>query len=137
MNTKNTTTALAGWLKGLIQAAKEDESFSVSWFLPTKDEKMSIVGGWMEGFSEDYSDFVCVSKSNPKYAMCVKVVVNEGPYAYCDFETLNMPIDRFGEVDNTCIVLEYNDDVNAMAEFFIGEWERITREQEELNSEIS
>ena len=118
------TSELANWISGLKEAATEDEQFSVAWFPATKDMPISIVGGWMSGFSEDYSDFLCISKSNPEYAMCVKIIENEGPYAYCDFEVLNMPSDANGEVNDTCIALEYSDDTEAMAEFFLMELER-------------
>jgi hypothetical protein len=130
-----TTEALAGWIKGLQQAAKEDEQFSVSWFIPTEEEPFSIVGGWLEtGFDPNNQDCFCISKSDPKYAMAVKVVINEGPYAYCDFETLNMPMDINNpeEVDDTCLILEWDDNPAAIADFFRGEWERITNEYQEV-----
>jgi hypothetical protein len=60
--------------------------------------------------------------------MAVKVIENNGPYAYCDFETMDMPIDKSGEVDDTSITLEWDDDPDAIAGFFMDEWERITKE---------
>lgn len=131
MNNKFTIERLAAWIRDLIEAAKNDQSFSIAWFKETEDEPFSIIGGWMEGFSEDYNDILCVSKSNPKYAMCVKIAVNEGPYAYTDFEVMNMPIDKTGEVDNTCIALDLDEDVYGMAQFFKTEWERIMEEHTE------
>ena len=126
---KDTVKSLAEWIEGLKKAAQDDESFSISWFNETKDKPFSIIGGWMEGFSEDYADLLCMSKSNPKYAMCVKIVVNEGPYAYTDFEIMNMPVDsETEEVDDTCIALEYDDDSESLAAFLLTEWERIMEE---------
>jgi hypothetical protein len=133
MNIKTTTqqkiTAqqikeLADWIQSLKEAAKNDEAFSIAWFNGTKDAPFSIVGGWLDGFSPDYSDLTCTSKSNPTYAMCVQIAINEGPYAYTDFELMNMPIDEEGEVDDTCIALEHEDDPEALAQFFWTEWER-------------
>jgi hypothetical protein len=112
---------LVTWLQGLIDAAKNDESFSVAWFKPTKNDPYSIVGGWMPGFTDSVYHFPCVSKSNPDYAMCVKVIVNEGPYAYCDFETLDMPLNPNGYVHDTCIVLEYDDDLLGLAQYYLKE----------------
>lgn len=126
---------LAEWIESLKEDAKKDNCFSIAWFGDTKDEPFSIISGWMEGFSEDYSDFVCVSKADPNYALCLKIAVNKGPYAYTDFEIMDMPIDKFGEVDNTCLVLEYNDNADSLAEFLLGEWERITKEQKEIHNE--
>lgn len=119
---------LAEWIRDLIEAAKNDESFCIAWYKETENEPFSIIGGWMEGFSEEYNEVLCISKSNPKYAMCVKIVVNEGPYAYTDFELMNMPVDpATEEVDDTCIALELDDDPMATAQFYAGEWERITK----------
>lgn len=132
MNNKFTVESLAAWIRCLVDHAKKDEQFSVSWFPETKNEPFSIVGGWMEGFSEDYSDLLCISKSEPNYAMCIKIVINEGPYAYTDFEILNMPLDpETNEVDDTCIALEWEDDPEETACFFKAEWERIMKEHEE------
>lgn len=126
---KDTIKNLTDWIEGLKEAAREDEQFSISWFKETKNEPFSIIGGWMSGFSEDYSDFICISKGDPGYAMCVKIAVNEGPYAYTDFEIMNMPVDpATEEVDDTCIALEYDDDSESLAQFLLMELERITKE---------
>jgi hypothetical protein len=60
--------------------------------------------------------------------MCVKIAVNEGPYAYTDFEIMNMPVNEEGDVDDTCIALEYDDDVESLAAFLHTELERINKE---------
>lgn len=126
---KITIESLAKWIANLKEEAKKDESFSIAWFGDTKDEPFSIIGGWLDGFSEDYSDIFCMSKSNPTYAMCIKIAVNEGPYAYTDFEIMNMPVDpATGEVDDTCVPLEWDDDPEYAAQFFLSEWERIMKE---------
>ena len=132
MNNKINVKRLAGWIQSLINDAKNDQQFSIAWFSDTKDEPFSIIGGWMSGFSDEYDDLLCISKSNPEYAMCVKIAVNEGPYAYTDFEIMDMPLDKNGEVDNTCIALDLDEDVTALAEFFACEWERISKEQEDM-----
>jgi hypothetical protein len=132
---KINTNKLADWIRDLIEAAKDDQSFCIAWYPETENESFSIIGGWLEGFSEDYSDVLCISKSNPKYAMCIKIAVNEGPYAYTDFEIMDMPVDKDGEVDNTCIALDYDEDVIGMAQFFAGEWERIMDEHQEIEED--
>jgi hypothetical protein len=126
MKNSKLVTDLAAWLESLKTTAKNDEQFSVEWFGPTKNDHFAIVAGWMSGFSDDYSDLLCISKSNPKYAMCVKIIENEGPYAYADFEILDMPMNEDGDVEDTCIVLEYNDDTEALAQFFAGELATMT-----------
>lgn len=117
---------LAEWIESLKQAAEVDEYFSISWFNGTKNAPFAIIGGWLNGFSEDFSDLLCISRENPEYSMCVKVAVNDGPYAYTDFEIMEMPYDKeTGEVDNTCVALEWDDDSESLAIWLLDQWERI------------
>ena len=125
MNNFFTKEQLTTWIAGLKKSAERDENFSVSWFGPTKDTIVSIVGGWLEGFYPTDADLFCMSKSNPTFVMCVKIVVNRGPYVYTDFDILNMPVDINGEVEDTCIALEWDDEPENMAEFYMAEWERL------------
>lgn len=132
MNTNSTMDkkikALTDWIDDLKMAAENDESFDIAWFKDTENEPLSIIGGWLEGFSEDYSDLLYISKTNPKYAMCIKIANNEGPYLYTDFEMMNMPIDKNGEVDDNCIALERTDSSEELAKFYLMEWERLMKE---------
>ena len=131
MNDK-TIRELAAWLDGLKEAAKNDEALSISWFKGTKDSPFAIIGGWAEGFGEYYSDIICTSKADPSYAMCVKIAINEGPYAYTDFEIMNMPYDEeTGDVDDTEQALEWDDDTESLAAWLLCEWERIMEEHGE------
>jgi hypothetical protein len=124
--------SLAAWINGLLEAAEADEEFSISWFNETEDKPFSIVGGWLDGFSDCYDDILCISKRNPNYAMCIKIVVNEGPYAYTDYEAMSMPYDeKTGEIDDTEIALEWRDNPLETATFFWNEWERIMKEHGE------
>ncbi len=131
MNTRPTIENLATWIEDIKEAAKEDTSFSIAWFKDTADKPFSIIAGWQKACQEDYSDFFCISKSHPEYVMCIKVAVNEGPYAYTDFEAMSMPTNKSGEVDVTCIPLEWDDSAEAAAQFFLGEWERIMKKHGE------
>ena len=132
MTNKITKENLTEWITSLKEAAKEDSFFSVSWFGPTEEKPFSVVGGWCKMFTDDQSDLFCVSKSQPEYVMCVKIAVNDRPYAYTDFELLEMPTDKHGDVDDTCICLEWDDDPEYAAQFFLMEWERIMREHGEV-----
>ena len=133
MNTKitdfdRTVAKLADWIESLKKAAEEDSNELIFWFKDTENEPFSIIGGWMEGFSASYSDILYVSRRNPKYAMCIKIAVNDGPYEFTDFELMTMPVNSKGEVEDTCIALELEDNSEALALFLLTEWERITKE---------
>jgi hypothetical protein len=127
MNKLFTKEELATWIASLKDAAENDECFDVDWFKPTKNSSIAIVGGWESGFDATDSDLFCMSKSNPGYVMSIKICENKGPYAYCDFETLNMPLDANGEVENNCIPLEWDDNPEAVAEFFMIEFDRLLK----------
>jgi hypothetical protein len=136
MNKQFTIEELAKWIAYVKKAAKNDICYSILWFkgTDTDDCPFSIVAGWQKGFSADQADLFCISKSNPEYAMSIKIVENEGPYAYIDYDIMNMPTTEDGEVDDTCIPLEWSDDPEYVAQFFMTEWERIMKEhsKEEL-----
>ena len=128
MNTKFTKDQLTAWITSIIKAAKEDEPFSIAWFKPTEDEALSIIAGWQECFADnsEVDDIFCCSKSNPRYVMCVKIAENDGPYDYTDYEIMNMPYDRVTkEVEDTEIMLEWDELVNPLADFLMQEFERL------------
>ena len=124
--TKDMIKELADWIEELKQLAKDDAPIAISWFKGTMNEPFALIGGWQGDYAEELKGIVCLSKADPTYAMCVKIAINEGPYAYTDFEIMNMPTYGDGEVDDTCFALEYDDDPVQLAKFLANEWERIT-----------
>ena len=129
MNNIFTKEQLVGWIEDVIGEAANDTAFSISWFEGTKNSPLSIIAGWQECFSStndpDLSDCFCISTADPRYVMCIKIAVNEGPYAYTDFEIMNMPTDEDGEVDDVHLMLEWADDPEDLADFLMYEWERL------------
>lgn len=124
-----TREQLINWIEGILKAAKEDESFSIAWFKPTESCPFAIIAGWQELDEPEGEDSFCRSKSQPKYVMAIKVAENEGPYAYTDYEIMNMPWDReSGDVDDTEVFLEWTDPVDYMADHFRAEWLRLMKE---------
>lgn len=124
-----TREQLINWIEGILKAAEEDESFSLAWFKPTKNCPFAIIAGWQELDEFESEDSFCRSKSQPKYVMAIKIAENEGPYAYTDYEIMNMPWDRkSGDVDDTEVFLEWNDPVDYMADHFKAEWLRVMKE---------
>ena len=131
MNTKITVDHLAVWIENLKELAKNDTENVLHWFGQTAGEPFSIVGGWCKMFhGEDYTDIFCCSASHPEYAMCIKIVENKDQLAI-DFDSMPMPLGKHGEVDDTCIPLEWSDDPMYAAQFFLSEWERIMKEHSE------
>jgi hypothetical protein len=135
MNNNITVENLAAWISDVINYAKDDVDFSISWFGPTADKPYSIVAGWNKMFSQEQVDrlnlmnSLCISKSRPEYVMCIKVAVNEK--GCTDFASLPIPMCGVDELDDTCIPIEWEDMPECMAEFFLMEWERIMKEHGE------
>ena len=127
MNTRFNIEELTAWIINVKEAARNDQQFSVARFPGTKDSLFGIVAGWQKmPLPKEF----CTSKSNPDMVMCIKVAVHEGPELDFEneFEKLPMPIDNLGDVDDTCIPLEWDDLPEAAARFFSMEWERIMEE---------
>ena len=121
-----TKEQLIDWIESIRKAAKDDESFSIAWFKPTKNCPFAIIAGWQELDELEGEDSFCRSKSQPKYVMAIKVAENDGPYAYTDYEIMNMPWDsESGDVDDTEVFLEWDDPVDYMADHFMAEWSRV------------
>ena len=131
---KNELVKLSTWIDELREAADRDEDLSYSVYNSTvENEPFVIVGGWSRGFSEDFSDVLYVSKSNPAFAMCIKIAINDGPYAYTDYDLMDMPVDDTYEVEDTNIALEREDVSAAIAEFYLRELERMLEEHNSYN----
>jgi hypothetical protein len=133
MKTTFTVNELSAWIKSLKQSAADDEKFNVSFFPGTRDAAVCIIGGWKPGFGAAYSDLLCVSQSDPTLTMCVSIVMNpgSGSMAHRDFNSFILPTE-FGEEDDTTVALEWEDDPDAAADFYFGEWERICERQEAM-----
>lgn len=128
MTAKFTQEQLASWINDIKDAAKNDESFSIAWFPGTQDQPIAITAGWSPRFASnsEVADFFCISKSHPEYAMCIKIVDNKNSNTYIDYEFMDMLVDPItGEVEDTEVILEWDDSPACAAEFFTYEWERL------------
>jgi hypothetical protein len=124
-----TREQLIDWIEDIRDAAKDDTSFCIAWFKPTESCPYAIIAGWQELDEPEGDDSFCRSKSNPKYVMAIKVAENRGPYAYTDYEVMDMPWDReSGDVDDTEVFLEWTDSVDYLADRIEAEWLRVMEE---------
>lgn len=118
---------LTKWLEDLINKAELDTE-SVSYFRDTKDSPYCIVGGWGEGYSDELTDLVYTSESNPDYAMCVKIVKQEdSPDVNLDY-LLEVVNPETGDIEFETLPIERDDDLTELARFLISEWERILKD---------
>lgn len=133
---ENTVEGLAEWIRDLIEEAKADIPYSVSYFQGNEysTDRFQIVGGWADGFSADYKGILLVSESTPRFCMSVKIIENEGPYASAAFDGLKVPTNVEGVPENICIALELDENAEELAAFFWNELERLTKEFEEVEA---
>lgn len=127
---------LTAWIADLKKKAENDED-GIFYFPNTKPYAFNIVGGWSDGFSEGFNDLLHISKSNPSYAMSVKIVCNEAD-PDVNFDNLVEPWDvNEEEPAGPCVAIELEDDPAQLAEFILCEWERIQKEfsDQESNQE--
>lgn len=118
---------LTKWLEDLINKA-ELNTESVSYFRDTKDSPYCIVGGWGEGYSDELTDLVYTSESNPDYAMCVKIVKQEdSPDVNLDY-LLEVVNPETGDVEFETLPIERDDGFTELARFLLNEWERISKD---------
>lgn len=131
MNTNITKEQLTVWVAGIMECAKQDSEEKVWWFVPTLKTPFAIVAGWKKMFDNgDFSDIFCCSKSNPERVMCLSVV-SSNSFPATDFESIAIPRSIFGAEEDVCIPLEWEDSPEVAADFFLMEWERITKENSE------
>lgn len=118
---------LTKWLEDLINKAELDTE-SVSYFRDTKDSPYCIVGGWGEGYSDELTDLLYISESNPDYAMCVKIVKQEAsPDVNLDY-LLEVVNPETGDIEFETLPIERDDNLTELARFLISEWERILKD---------
>lgn len=118
---------LTAWIADLKEKANEDIETTVFYFPGTKPHAFNIVGGWSDGFSEGFADLLYISKSNPSYAMSIKIVCNEASPDIM-FDNLLEPWDEVeDEPMGPCVALELEDDPEELAKFILCEWERISK----------
>ena len=117
--------SLTNWLEDLINKVELDTE-SVSYFKDTKDSPYCIVGGWGEGYSDELTDLVYISESNPDYAMCVKIVKQEdSPDVNLDY-LLEVVNPETGDIEFETLLIERDDDFTELASFLMSEWTRIS-----------
>ena len=130
MNTKitnftDTVSNLAKWIDSIRELAANGGLSSVAWFYDTMDTPISIVAGWMKGFDAGYSDLLYINKNNPSYALGISIVVNPMAATYSTLDGFDMPISSTNVVEDITVTIELEDNSEALAVFFLGEWERV------------
>ncbi len=119
------------WVEELRKDAENSDDLKYSVFYPDgNDSPFCIVGGWSKGFTADYSDVLYVNKTDPGYAICIKVALTSKSTVHKNFDDFAMPVDSYGNTEDTCVALERDDLSIAAAMFYLNEYERLVEEYE-------
>ena len=126
---KKETTLLTDWIQKLMDEADTTKDTKNKWYNYNSEfeavEFMPyfIVAGWSAEYPEGLSDLFFMKDGK---ALGLKVVPNL-TYEHA-FDTLNMPVDKSGEVEDISVMIERDDDAAALADFFLAELERLIKE---------
>lgn len=123
---KKETERLANWIQTLMDKVENKEEVVVEWFNFETEEVLPyhIIAGWAEGYADNLSDILFIDNNK---AFSIKLIPNYN-YDLHTFESLSMPVDKSGEAEYICMALEKVDDPTMLAEFFLGELDRLIKE---------
>lgn len=87
------------------------------------DDRLAICVGWLSGYGEEKRDDVIQSVSEPDFAINAGIKVYTSDDMRTDYEFINMPYYDNGEVLQTDVSIEPNEDYDKLAEYFLKEYD--------------
>lgn len=121
---------LTNFIASAVDEMPEFDDGEFRWF--ELDGDLAVVIGWESGFGEELRDDAIQSKSDPNYALCIKIGENPNGYAYTDMEMTNMPFSKEdGEVWDTDTSLYKGQDFTKLAKWYLNEYKSIRKALDE------
>lgn len=87
------------------------------------DDRLAICVGWLPGYGAEVRDDVIQSKTEPDYAINAGIKVYTSDDMRTDYEFINMPYYKNGEVVQTDVSIEPAEDYDELAKYFLKEYE--------------
>jgi len=87
------------------------------------DDKLGICVGWLPGYGEEHRDDVIQSKAEPDFAINAGIKVYTSDDMRTDYEFINMPYYENGDVVQTDVSIEPNENYEELAEYFLKEYD--------------
>lgn len=117
------------WVDELRKDAETNDDLKYSVFYPDgNDSPFCIVGGWSKGFNTSFSDIFYANRTDPSLALYIKVAMVPKSSVHNTFDDFVLPVDCYGNIEDTCVALEKDDLSLAVAMFYLNEYERLTEE---------
>ena len=87
------------------------------------DDRLAICVGWLPGYGEERREDCIQSASEPDYAINAGIKVWTSDDMRTDYEFINMPYYKDGEVLMTDVSVEHEDDYGELAQYLLDEYE--------------
>lgn len=87
------------------------------------DDRLAICVGWLPGYGKEKRDDVIQSVSEPDFAINAGIKVYTSDDMRTDYEFINMPYYDNGEVLQTDVSIEPDEDYDKLAEYFLKEYD--------------
>lgn len=87
---------------------------------------LSLFVGWLDGYDEE--DPTCIhAKDDPSWCLNAGIKVNTSDNMKTDYEYINSPFYDSGDVWQTDVSLDENEDCDRLADYFLKEFEAMKR----------
>lgn len=89
------------------------------------DDKLAVCVGWSGGYGNEKRDDVIQSTEDPDYAINAGIKVWTSDDMRTDYDWINYPYYKNGDIEDTGLSLEADEDYTKAAEWLLGEYDRM------------
>ena len=100
------------------------------------DDRLAVCVGWSGGYGKEKRDDVIQSTEDPDYAINAGIKVWTSDDMRTDYDYINYPYYENGDVEDTGLSLEADEDYTNAAEWLLGEYDRMSNYEISDDGEI-
>ena len=100
------------------------------------DDKLAVCVGWSGGYGDEKRDDVIQSTEDPDYAINAGIKVWTSDDMRTDYDWINYPYYKNGDVEDTGLSLKADEDYTKAAEWLLGEYDRMSNYEISDDGEI-
>ena len=100
------------------------------------DDKLAVCVGWSGGYGKEKRDDVIQSTEDPDYAINAGIKVWTSDDMRTDYDWINYPYYKNGDIEDTGLSLEADEDYTKAAEWLLGEYDRMSNYEISDDGEI-
>ena len=94
------------------------------------DDRLALYVGWSSGYGEEIRDDCIQDKESPDWAIVAGIKVHTSSYMQTDFDDLNYPYEKDGEIWDSGISLtptDFEGDYEIVADWFIEQYKELEK----------